>query len=138
MKKVKYNVIVLVLLLCNFKSFSQDFPPEIGVMGEQLYCPNTLIPIVTDVTISDVNPEDTTLEQVFVQIAEGYALGQDLLTLGGVNPNINSTWNQSEGLLTLVGPATFAEFENAIENVFFETSQTEFTQDRKFSINLWR
>jgi gliding motility-associated-like protein len=136
MKKIKYNFIVLVILLCNFKSFSQNLPPEIDVTGEQFYCPDALTPIVTDVTISDPNQDDTTLEQVFVQIAEGYVFGQDLLTLAGVNPNINSIWNQSEGLLKLVGPATFAEFENAIENIFFETTQAEFTQDRQFSINL--
>lgn len=136
MKKNKYNFIVFVLLVLSFKTFSQNLPPGIGVTSEQFYCSDGLTPIVTSVTISDPNPEDTTLEQIVVQIAEGYALGQDLLILGGVNPNINSIWNQSEGLLTLVGPATFTEFENAIENVFFETTQDEPIVDRQISINL--
>lgn len=136
MKKNKYNFIVFVLLVFNFKGFSQNLPPEIVVEGEQLYCASTPNAIVSSVSISDEDPEDTTLEQVIVQIAEGYVAGQDLLTLSGVNSNINSIWNQSEGILTLVGPATFAEFEIAIENVFFETTQAQSTQDRQFSINL--
>ncbi|WP_400080689.1 T9SS type B sorting domain-containing protein [Winogradskyella sp. R77965] len=92
--------------------------------------------IVTSATISDPNPEDTLLSEIFVQIAEGYVFGQDMLTLGGVHPNITSTWNASEALLTLSGPATFSEFEYAVENVFFQTTQMVFTQDRQFSINL--
>ncbi len=136
MKKNKCAFIVLLFLVCNLKSFSQDLPPEIIVIGEQLYCAEVPIPIVTSAVISDPNPEDITLVEVFVQIAEGYEVGQDMLTLGGVNPNITSIWNQSEGLLTLIGPATFDEFEYAIENVFFQTTQTIYTQDKQFSINL--
>jgi gliding motility-associated-like protein len=136
MKKIKYNVIVLVLLVCNVKSFSQNFPPEISVVGDQFYCAEAPIPVVSSATISDLNPEDSTLNEVFVQIAEGYAVGEDLLTLGGVNPNISPQWNVSEGILRLIGPATFAEFEFAIENVLFQTTQEQPTQDRQFSINL--
>jgi gliding motility-associated-like protein len=136
MKKIKYKVFVLVLLVFCFESLSQNLPPEISVLGDQFYCPETPIPIVTSATISDPNPEDTTLEEVFVQIAEGYVVGQDLLTLSGINPNIYSIWNASEGILRLVGPASFADFEFAIENVLFQTTQIQPTQDRQFSINL--
>lgn len=132
----KYTLVLFIILLCAFYSFSQNLPPEISVVGEQIYCSEIPVPIVTSATISDPNPEDTTLPEIFVQIAEGYEVGQDLLTLVGVNPNITSTWNASEGLLTLSGPATFSEFENAIENVLFQTTETSFTQDRQFSINL--
>jgi gliding motility-associated-like protein len=136
MKKMKYIFFVLVLLVFYFVSFSQNLPPEISVLGDQFYCAETPVPIVSSATISDPNPEDIILEEVFVQIAEGYVVGQDLLTLGGVNPNINAIWNASEGILRLVGPATFEDFEFAIENVLFQTTQTQPTQDRQFSINL--
>ena len=136
MIRIKYTFVLLIVLIFHFESFSQNYPPQISVVGEQLYCAELPIPIVSSATISDANPEDTSLSEIFVQIAEGYESGQDLLTLGGVNPNITSSWNASEGLLTLIGPATFAEFEYAVENVFFETTQTVFTQDRQFSINL--
>lgn len=136
MKKYECTCVVLFLLVCQLEIFSQNLPPEIIVFGEQIYCSELPVPIVSSANISDPNPEDTTLPEVFIQIAEGYEIGQDVLTLGGVNPNISSSWNPSEGLLTLTGPATFTEFENAIENIFFQTTQTSFTQDRQFSVNL--
>lgn len=136
MKTYKYNLNIVFFLLFCLKSFSQDLPPEISVVGNQFYCPTTALPIVTSASITDPNAEDTIFDEIVVQIAEGYTTGQDQLTLGGANPNINSIWNPSEGILRLIGPATFTEFEYAIEHVFFETTQTIFTQDRQFSINL--
>ena len=123
-------------LVLSFSLFAQDAPPEISVTGEQYYCSDTPMNIVTSVSITDPNPEDTTLQQVFVQIAEGYELGEDTLVLSGVHPNITSTWNAAQGQLALFGPATFAEFESAIEDVLFQTTQVNFSEDKQFSINL--
>ena len=136
MVKIKIFFVALISSLFHLKSNcqAQNLPPEISVIGEQVYCVEASTPIVTSASISDPDPADTTLEEVFVQIAEGYEAGQDILTLEGINPNITSIWNASEGQLTLIGPATFAEFEYAIENVFFTTSQTVFTQNRQLSI----
>ena len=117
-------------------AYSQDAPPEIEVTHNQKYCPQAPIPIVSSVSISDSDSGDSTLDEVFIQISEGYVQGQDLLSLGGVNPKINASWSVSEGLLTLRGTATFAEYETAIENVFFSTNQTVFSSDRSISINL--
>ncbi|WP_179336087.1 T9SS type B sorting domain-containing protein [Winogradskyella costae] len=136
MKRIKLSVFILCYCFCQCIGFAQDLPPEIIVTGEQVYCPGSQTAIVTSVAITDPDPEDTSLSEIFVQIAEGYQNGQDTLELIGVNPNIASSWNPVEGLLTLSGPATFAEFDNAIGNVVFRTTQTVFTQDRQFSINL--
>ncbi|MBF8151371.1 T9SS type B sorting domain-containing protein [Winogradskyella sp. F6397] len=136
MNRIKYVIFISCLWLCHFYGLSQNFPPEISVTGEQVYCPESQMPIVTSVAITDPNPGDTSLSEVFVQISEGYQNGQDTLELIGVNPNVTSSWNAAEGLLTLSGPATFAEFDNAVGNVVFKTTQTNFTQDRQFSINL--
>jgi len=73
---------------------------------------------------------------VKIQISQGYVNGSDLLLLSGVNPGITSNWSAAQGALTLNGPATFAQFETAIENILFQTTQTVFTEDRFFSINL--
>ncbi|WP_458627444.1 lectin-like protein [Winogradskyella sp. PC D3.3] len=127
---------LLCFWICHFYGFSQNLPPEIIVSGGQVYCPQSQVPIVTSTFITDPNPEDIALSEIFIQIAEGYQNGQDTLELIGVNPNITSNWNATEGLLTLTGPASFAEFNNAIENVVFQTTQVVFTQDRQFSINL--
>lgn len=136
MKLYKYNFIVTIFLLFCLKSFSQELPPEISVEGNQFYCLGEAIPIVTSASITNPNPEDTTFDEIVVQIAEGYSAGEDLLTLDGINPNINAVWNPAEGILRLVGPATFEEFEYAVEHVFFQTTEDDYTQDRQFSINL--
>ena len=61
---------------------------------------------------------------------------KDVLILNGTYPNITSSWIIAEGKLTLEGPATLAEFEDAISNVVFNTVQANFTQDKSISINL--
>ncbi|MBT8376123.1 MAG: lectin, partial [Bacteroidia bacterium] len=136
MHQVKLLFILIVSLCFVVDANSQNLPPEITVTGEQIYCYEAPIPIVTSATITDPDVTDNTLDEIYIQISEGYSLGNDTLTLGGVNPNITASWSITEALLTLTGPATFAEFETAIENVFFETTQTAFTSDRSFSINL--
>ncbi|WP_340154310.1 T9SS type B sorting domain-containing protein [uncultured Winogradskyella sp.] len=134
--KINYAYIVLILLSFSFHAYSQDFPPEITIIGNQMYCQESSVSIATSVSITDQNPEDTTLTEVFVQISEGYEVGQDNISLDGSHPNISSSWNATEGILVLIGPATFDEFEAAIESIVFQTTQTVFTQDRQFSVNL--
>lgn len=111
-------------------------PPSITVEGNQEFCGSASMNIVTSVSITDPDVGDNTLTQVFVQISEGYTFGQDVLILNGTYPNITSSWIIAEGKLTLEGPATFAEFEDAISNVVFNTVQANFTQDKSISINL--
>ena len=108
-------------------------PPQIDVEGEQLYCGEAPMPIITDISISG---GEGTLDEIFVQIATGYSLGSDQLSLIGDHPNISSSWSIATGLLTLTGPATYIEFENAIRDVRFQTTESNFTQDKFFSINL--
>lgn len=132
---MKFKLFLLFGLL-SFVLCAQDFPPAITVEGEQIYCADSPINIVTSVSITDSNPEDDTLQEVFIQIAEGYEFGSDVLFLTGNHPNISSNWNPNQGQLELVGPASFSDFETAIESVQFQTSQTTFTEDRQFSINL--
>ena len=134
--KINCVHIVLILLSFSFHAYSQNFPPEITLVGNQVYCPGSSVSIATSVSITDQNPEDTTLTEVVVQISEGYEVGQDIISLDGSHPNISSNWNSTEGILVLIGPATFDEFEIAIESIVFQTTQTIFTQDRQFSVNL--
>ncbi len=115
---------------------AQNSSPEIIAIGDQNYCGTPTIPIATSISITDPDIADTTLNQVTVQISEGYVLAADQLTLTGSHPNITSTWNVNSGKLTLIGPATFTEFESALLSVVFSTTQVVYTSDRSFSINL--
>lgn len=127
-------VFILLLLIGVFKKGSAQTPPAIVVQGNQVYCGEAPFPIVTFVDIS--NPDTSTLDAVYVQIAEGYTFGQDVLFLDGSHPNITASWLVAEGKLNLQGPATIAEFEAAIGDVLFSSVQANFTEDKGISINL--
>ena len=106
-------------------------PPAIKAIGDQIFCPGSRVPIVEAVKISD--PDDTHLENVYIQISSNYDVG-DLLSLEGSNPGITASWSVSEGKLTLAGPATISAFETAIQNVQFSTTATLDGAKKNFSI----
>lgn len=112
-----------------------DQPPSITASGDQIFCPGNAIAIAESVSITD--PDDTTLDAVYIQITSNYDNPGDLLALTGTHPNITSSWDVSEGRLTLTGPTTLAEFETAIAAVEFQTTATVTSGDtRSFSIVL--
>ncbi|MEM6721546.1 MAG: T9SS type B sorting domain-containing protein [Bacteroidota bacterium] len=124
-----------LLFLASTIMYAQT-PPSIAADGDQKYCGDAPMNVAFNVSITDPDPEDTTLPVAYIQISEGYSEGEDQLILTGTHPNINGFFTPALGRLALVGPATFAEFEAAIEAVVFETTQTVFTEDKIFSINL--
>lgn len=128
------HIICFVFIMLSQILCAQN-PPNITATGNQFYCGESPMSIVTDVAISGGSGNDI-LEEVFLQIATGYTIGSDILSLTGVHPNITASWSIGEGLLTLTGPASFTEFENAILDIQFQTSENNFTQDKFFSINL--
>ncbi|MEW2920182.1 PA14 domain-containing protein [Muricauda sp. ANG21] len=112
-----------------------DEPPSITATGDQEFCPGNAIAIVESVSIED--PDDTTLDAVYIQISSNYDVSGDILSLTGTHPNITSSWDVSEGRLTLTGPTTLAEFEAAVAAVEFQTTATVTSGDtRTFSIVL--
>ena len=131
---MKYLKIIYFLSICTL-GFSQS-PPEIVVSGNQSYCLGSSIPIVNSVRITDPDIIDNTLDEITVQISEGYVQGFDILSLTGVHANITPNWLPNLGLLELIGPATFSEFEAAILAVEFSTSEINPTENRSISINL--
>ncbi|WP_298900003.1 T9SS type B sorting domain-containing protein [uncultured Psychroserpens sp.] len=135
---MKLKVFFVLAFVFGFSKYNhaQNVPPAITVEGNQEFCGSAPMNIVTSVSITDPDAGDDTLDNVFIQISEGYTINQDLLVLNGTYPNITSSWSAQEGKLTLEGPANFTEFIDAISNVTFQTTQTNFTQDKSFSINL--
>ncbi len=112
-----------------------NLPPSIDATGNQVYCPGVAIPIVETVSITD--PDDTTIWSVYIQITTNYDNSGDVLTLTGSHPDITATWNVSEGKLSLIGPATLAQFEAAISGVRFNTTAPSVSATMKeFSIVL--
>ena len=116
-----------------------NLTPIISATGDQIYCPQTSIKIVTDVTIID--PDDSSIDSVFIQISTGYNIAQDLLSLSGAHPTIISNWNQNRGLLILSSSTPgnqvpYIEFINAIKDVEYTNSSLKPTGNRAFSISL--
>lgn len=134
MSKLKLLLFIISLLCLGDVLSQQGTPPQITVTGNQLYCSESPMNIVTSVSISD--PDSSILNEIYIQISQGYTTGQDVLNLTGTHPNITASWSTIEGELTLTGPASLLEFEAAISDVVYQTTETNFTEDKVFSINL--
>jgi gliding motility-associated-like protein len=128
--------ILLISVVFTSHILSQESPPSISISDVQTYCVNTETNIISNITISDEQGDDSILDEVNLQISEGYQQGFDLLTYNGTNPEITASWNINQGKLTLTGPATYSAFEEAILNVTFSTTQTVFSENRSISVNL--
>ncbi|MDG2432152.1 T9SS type B sorting domain-containing protein [Flavobacterium sp.] len=125
LKKIKKSTIAAII------------PPTITVTGNQIYCPGIQQKIVETVIITN-DPLEPTTKSVTIQIASGYVIAQDLLSLIGSHPNITSSWSSLEGKLTLSNPTgiPYSDFEAAIKDVVYSSSSLSPTGNRAFSINL--
>jgi gliding motility-associated-like protein len=120
------------------KSIFATSSPIITATGNQIYCPQTSIKIVTDISIND--PAENTINSINIQISSGYLIGEDVLTLMGSHPTILSNWNAEIGKLSLTSangnPLPHSDFINAVKNIEFKTSSAIPKGNRNFSINL--
>lgn len=116
-------------------------PPVILAVGNQVYCPGTLMKIVTDVTINYTDEIDT--DAIYIQISGGYINGNDFLTLSNpeLHPTITSSWNNTEGKLKLSSPitgtkVTYTEFIAAIKDVTYRNTSANPSGIKNFSISI--
>jgi gliding motility-associated-like protein len=118
-------------------SQSTNIPPTITATGNQAYCPLSEINIVTDFDI--VDPDDTEIEALYIQISTGYEFGFDLLTLNGSHPNVITSWNVTEGKLTLKGinniEVPYVDLIAAVKDVVFRSTRTN-PVDKFFSFTI--
>ena len=61
-----------------------DDPPIITSQGNEIYCPQTEQNIVTSFNIQD--PDDIELDALYIQISQGYVIGEDILLLTWRSP----------------------------------------------------
>jgi gliding motility-associated-like protein len=112
--------------------------PILSSVGNQIYCPQTSMKIVTDFNIID--PDDSGIDALFIQISSGYVNGQDLLSLVGIHPNIVSNWNFTTGKLTLTGvgatQATYVDLIAAVKDIEYTNSTSTASGIRNFSISV--
>lgn len=111
-------------------------PPEIIAEGDQFYCPQSEIPVVTDFDI--VSQE--AIEDFFVQISAGYEFGSDFLELTGTHPNISFSFNASTAKLTLVatngGAMDLDDLIAAVKDIRYYSSNVNTQGEKYFSFTL--
>ena len=131
---------IAITKVATTKKAVANIAPTITATGNQAYCPLSNINIVTNISITD--PDDTSTEAIYIQISSGYNLGQDVLFLNNAiaHPTIKSSWNATEGKLTLNSPTgvpvSYTDFVNAIKDVQFNNSSATATGSRSFSISI--
>ena len=132
-------VFLTILLLANAIVFGQSTnqAPVLSATGNQFYCAGTALNIVTDFTIQD--PDDTGIDFLYIQISEGFVAGEDVLSLTGNHPTIISTWDATNGKMTLTGnglQATYAALVEAVKSITFLNNSNNPNGNRKFSITI--
>ncbi|UKM64672.2 T9SS type B sorting domain-containing protein [Flavobacteriaceae bacterium GSB9] len=136
--QVYYSVFKFVLLVFLVPcSWSQNIAPTLSATGNQPYCPQSQIHIVTDFDIED--PDDEGIEALYIQISTGYQQGEDMLLLLGTHPDIATSWNSVEGKLTLTGTSSsqvsYINLVAAVKDVVFQSSSAQ-PNDKSFSITI--
>jgi len=129
----------LLLLISCFVQSQTNNPPSISAIGNQPYCNGSSITIVTDFTITDA--DDSTIDAFYIQISKGYQINFDQLTLLGSHPTINTSWNASEGKLTLFSAVStskiqLTDLETAVKQVFFRSTATNIEPEKTFSLTI--
>ena len=123
-------------LLFHKKKLS-NVAPILTATGNQIFCPGSPMKIVTNMTF--VDPDDTGVDAVYIQISTGYVYGQDILTLTGSHPTIASIWDSTTAKLTLLGTSgqpTYTALESAIKDIEYSSNSTNPSGVRKFSITI--
>ena len=138
LNKYHFSIIIVLLFFSEISFSLNNLPPEITVEGNQVYCPGNTINIATAISIID--PDDTGVEAMYIQISIGYKKNIDILTLMGNHPNIKSQWNSNTGKLKLSsstsGEVLYTDFIAAILDIEFNTSNSTTTGSRHFSITI--
>ncbi len=137
------NIIYLFLVLGLYAEIARsqsNTPPKIIAIGNQAYCPLSKTNIVTDFDIID--PDESEIKALYIQISTGYRLGEDVLSLSNVSdhPNITVKWSVSEAKLTLESSDTGIERLNdiiaAAKDVIFESSSLNIFGEKFFSFTI--
>lgn len=112
--------------------------PVVTATGDQVYCASSQLPITTAFNI--VDPDDTGIEAIYIQISSGYVSTLDRLTLSGNHPNIQTSWSSVQGKLTLTsatgGEILYSDVIAAVLDVVYTNNSTTPSGERQFSITV--
>ncbi|SEP31938.1 gliding motility-associated C-terminal domain-containing protein [Flavobacterium sp. CF108] len=115
--------------------------PIVKATGDQLYCPQNTIKIVTSFTITH-DPAETATEGVYIQISSGYSSGLDQLALSNpaAHPNVTTSWDATAGKLSITSPTganvLYSDLVDAVKDVVYSNSSASASGTRTFSITI--
>ncbi|KIO53011.1 Ig-like domain-containing protein [Flavobacterium hibernum] len=115
-------------------------PPRIIASGDQFYCPQNTINIVTSIQIFH-DPLELGTKAGYIQISSGYS-SLDKLELANLaaHPTIKTSWDPVAGKLTIEnsagGDIPYSDLEFAIKDVVFSNSSSTASGTRTFSITI--
>ncbi len=115
--------------------------PIVKATGDQLYCPQNTIKIVTAFTITH-DPAEAATKGVYIQISSGYSSGLDQLTLSNpaAHPNVITSWDATAGKLSITSPTgadvLYSDLVDAVKDVVFSNSSATASGTRTFSITI--
>lgn len=116
-------------------------PPTIKATGDQFYCPQTTINVVTSILITH-DPLEPGTDAGYVQISSGYSGGLDQLALSNAaaHPSVTTSWDAIAGKLKISnatgGNISYADLEAAIKDVVFSNSSATASGIKTFSITI--
>ena len=131
---------ILFLFLSNFL-FSQSSTPQpiLKATGNQIYCDGTKQKIATGFTITASSSGETGQPAIYIQISEGYVKDNDKLELLGSHPDIEATFENQYGKLTLKrkdgNDMLYSEIEAALLDVVYYSLNTV-SMKKSFSITI--
>ena len=131
---------ILFLFLSNFL-FSQSSTPQpiLKATGNQIYCDGTKQKIATGFTITASSSGETGQPAIYIQISEGYVKDNDKLELLGSHPDIEATFENQYGKLTLKrkdgNDMLYSEIEAALLDVVYYSLNTVSIK-KSFSITI--
>lgn len=93
------------------------------------------ITLTNNITISDI--DDEVVEKAIISITNNsFVTNQDVLLFQNTD-KINSTWNATNGILTLTGTATLEEYKKALRKVVYDnTSENPNKKERTVSFQV--
>lgn len=145
-KNSSLNIYILfILLLSSSFGFAQitTTAPVVKAMGDQLYCPQNTINIVTDFSITH-DPLETGTKGVFIQVSSGYSSGFDQLALANpaAHPNVTTSWDSTAGKLSITSSLAvgndvlYSDLVAAVKDVVFTNPSASASGTRTFSITI--
>jgi len=133
-----FGIISCFILWTGNLQAQTNIAPTVTAEGDQVYCPMTAIPIVTNFSIDD--PDDDAIDAFFIQISTGYQVNFDELRLTGVHPTIITSWDRQQGRLTMRaadgGLILYTDLIAAVGDVVFESTSPFPTAEKFFSLTI--